>query len=145
MDLESFSTKWFALYYSVLAISLIGTGAYLTLKKKEIADYLLKKADHEKPPAVFIRILKYLLFFTLPGLFLSFTPFSWIELLFTIWSLFVVYIAGLQLVRWDQSRTLIKNSQQLPDMIKRTGAIMVAVGSAIFLLAYLVITRHSIS
>jgi uncharacterized membrane protein len=145
MDLESFSTKWFALYYSVLAISLIGAGGYLTLKKDQIATYLTNKADHENPPTLFIRVLKYFLFFTLPGLVLSFTPFSWIELLFTIWSLIVVYIAGLQLVRWEQSRTLIKASRQLPSIIKRSGAIMVAVGSAIFLLAYLVITRHPMS
>ncbi len=145
MDLESFSTKWFALYYSVLAICLIGTGGYLTFKKNQVANYLTNKANREKPPALFIRILKYLLFFTLPGLVLSFTPFSWIELLFTIWSLIVVYIAGLQLVRWEQSRTLIKASKQMPDIIKRSGAIMVAVGSAIFLLAYLVITRHPLS
>ncbi len=145
MDLESFSTKWFALYYSVLAICLMGTGAYITLKKDRIADYLIDKADQEKPPALFIRILKYLFLFTLPGLVLSFTPFSWIELLFTIWSLLVVYIAALQLVRWEQSRTLIKANQQLPNIIKRSGAIMVAVGSTIFLLAYLVITRHPMS
>ncbi len=145
MDLESFSTKWFALYYSALAISLVGTGGYIILKKDKIANYLIDKTDHEKPPALLIRILKYLFFFTLPGLVLSFTPFSWIELLFTIWGLFVVYIAGLQLVRWEQSRTLIKANQQLPNIIKKSGAIMVAVGSAIFLLAYLVIIRHPMS
>jgi hypothetical protein len=144
MDLESFSTKWFALYYSVLALCLIGAGGYINLKKDQLANYLIDKADQEKPPALFIRILKYLFLFTLPGLILSFIPFSWIELLFTIWSLLVVYIAGLQLVRWEQSRTLIKANRQLPTIIKRSGAIMVAVGSAIFLLAYLVITRHPI-
>jgi Flp pilus assembly protein TadB len=145
MDLESFSTKWFALYYSVLAVCLIGAGGYIALKKDQIANYLVAKADHKKPPALLIRILKYLFFFTLPGLVLSFTPFSWIELLFTIWSLFVVYMAGVQLVRWEQRRALIKVNQQLPNIIKKSGAIMVAVGSAIFLLAYLVITRHPIS
>ncbi|PAU93356.1 hypothetical protein CK503_11490 [Aliifodinibius salipaludis] len=143
MDLESFSTKWFTLYYSILAICLIGTGGYIILKKDQIANYLIDKADHKKPPTLFIRILKYLFLFTLPGLILSFTPFSWIELLFTIWSLLVVYLAGLQLVRWEQSRTLIKSTKQLPDIIKRSGAIMVAVGFALLLLAYFVITRQT--
>ncbi len=145
MDLESFSTKWFTLYYSVLAICLIGAGGYLTLKKDKVTAYLINKADQKRPPILLIRILKYFFFFTLPGLILSFTPFSWIELLFTIWSLLVVYIAGLQLVRWEQSRTLIKSNKQLPHIIKRSGAIMVAVGLAIFLLAYIVITRHPMS
>ena len=145
MDLESFSTKWFTLYYSVLAICLIGAGGFLTLKKDQVSAYLINKADQKRPPTLLIRILKYFFFFTLPGLILSFTPFSWIELLFTIWSLLVVYIAGIQLVRWEQSRTLIKSNKHLPHIIKRSGAIMVAVGLAIFLLAYLVITRHPMS
>ncbi len=142
MDLANFAIKWFSLYYSVLAIVLIGGGSYLILKKQPFTDYLRAKADHEKPPALFIRILKYLFLFTLSGFILSFTPFSWIELLFSIWSLVVIYIAGLQLVRWEQNRKLIKASQQLPDIIKRIGAIMVAVGFALLLLAYFVITRQ---
>lgn len=142
MDLANFAIKWFSLYYSILAIVLIGGGSYLILKKQQLTDSLRAKADQEKPPALFIRILKYLFLFTLPGFILSFTPFSWIELLFSIWSLVVIYIAGLQLVRWEQNRKLIKASQQLSDVVKRSGAIMVAVGFALLLLAYFVITRQ---
>lgn len=142
MELETFSAKWFTIYYLVLGIGLVITGAYLILKKKRTGNFLLDAADHEKPPALFIRIIKYLLLFTLPGLVLAFTPFSWTELLFAIWSLLLVYIAGLQLVRWKKNRALIKaNSESLPDIIRRSGAIMVAVGFAIFLLAYLVLNR----
>ncbi|WP_138430593.1 hypothetical protein [Fodinibius saliphilus] len=145
MNLEAFSIKWFALYYVVLGISLIGSGSYLILKKQQLSQFLQKAADQERPPPIFIRVIKYFLLFTLPGLFLSFTPFSLIELLFTIWSLLVVYIAGIQLVRWKQNRLLIKaNSEDLPMLISRCGAIMVAVGFAIFLLAYLVINRTPI-
>lgn len=142
MNLETFSAKWFTVYYPVAGFCLIGMGIYLILKKEHTAAFILEAADHEKPPALFIRILKYLLFFTLPGLVLSFTPFSWIELLFTVWSLLLVYIAGLQLVRWKKNRALIKaNSDSLSDIIRRSGAIMVAVGFATFLLTYLVINR----
>lgn len=142
MNLETFSAKWFTIYYLVVGFCLIGTGIYLILKKDRTTAFILEAAEHEKPPALFIRILKYLLFFTLPGLVLAFTPFSWIELLFTIWSLLLVYIAGIQLVRWKKSQALIKaNSDTLPDVIRRSGATMVAVGLAIFLLAYLVINR----
>ncbi|NGP88350.1 hypothetical protein [Fodinibius halophilus] len=145
MNLEAFSIKWFALYYTVLGISFIAGGSYLILKKQQLSQLLQKAAEQEKPPPVFIRIIKYFLLFTLPGLVLSFTPFSWIELLFTLWSLLVVYIAGIQLVRWQDNRPLIKaNSKKLPEVISRCGAIMVAVGFAIFLLAYLVINRTPI-
>ncbi|MGM0545857.1 MAG: hypothetical protein ACQEST_03980 [Bacteroidota bacterium] len=142
MDLENFAAKWFTLYYSILALLFIGGGGYLTLKKQQFVAYLLHKASQDKPPALFIRILKYLLLFTLPGLVLSFMPFSWIELLFSIWSLILVYIGGLQLVRWEHYRKIIKSSNQLPNTIKRSGAIMVAVGFALLLLAYFVILRQ---
>lgn len=145
MNFEAFSFKWFVLYYSVVALCLIGGGTYLILKKEQVSDFFRQSANQEKPPVFLIRILKYLLFFTLPGLVLSFFPFSWIELLFTLWSLLLVYIAGIQLVRWNQSRTLIKASaDKLPAILRRSGAIMVAVGFAIFLLAFLVINRTPI-
>lgn len=145
MDFENFAIQWFTLYYSILAVLLIGGGGYLILKKEQATNYIKKAANLENPPALFIRILKYLFLFTVPGLVLSFIPFSWIELLFSIWSLLVVYIGGLQLVRWKQNRKLIKGSNQLPEIIKRSGAIMVAVGFALLLLAYFVLTRQPMS
>lgn len=142
MNIEAFSTKWFVFYYIVVGLCLLGGGLYLILKKRRLKNFLLKAADDEKPPWIFIRILKYFLFFTLPGLVLSFTPFSWIELLYTIWSLLLVYLAGIQLLRWDQDRALIKaNPEQLPDIISRSGAMMVALSFAIFLLAYLALNQ----
>lgn len=142
MDFEAFSTKWFVFYYSVLGACLLVGGLYLILKKHHLTTFLLKASDDENPPRIFIRILKYFLFFTLPGLVLSFTPFSWIELLYTIWSLLLVYLAGIQLLRWDQNRVLIKaNPEQLPDVISRSGAMMVALSFAIFLLAYLALNQ----
>lgn len=142
MNLEAFSAKWFTVYYAVMACLLIGSGIYLVIKNKQFTNYLARSAEEEKPPALLIRILKYLLLFTLPGLVLSFTPFSWIELLFSLWSLLLVYIAGIQLVRWKQRRQLItRHAERLPDVVRSSGAMMVAVGFAIFLLTYLVIKR----
>lgn len=141
---EDFSTRWFTIYYTVLGLFLIITGIYLIIQKDKATAFLLKASDTEKPPSLLIKILKYILLFTLPGLFFSFFPFSWIELLFTLWSLLLVYIAGIQLVRWEQNRVLIKaRYETLPDIIRRSAAIMVAVGFALFLLAYLVIQSAS--
>lgn len=110
-----------------------------------MATFLREAADSEKPPRLFIRILKYLLLFTLPGLILSLIPFSWINLIFALWSLILIYIGGLQLVRWDHTRTLIKaNNEKLSSFVNRSGAIMVAVGLAIFLLTFSVLNNTSI-
>ncbi len=137
-----FSTKWFLIYYAILGLLFISGGSYLAFRPAVIKKWLLRVAENEKPPVLLIRILKYLALFTLPGLVLAFIPFSWIELLFCIWSLLLMYIAGVQLVRWDQSRTLIqKKQEQMASSIRKSGAIMVSVGFAILLLAYSVVER----
>lgn len=144
MSFEQFAPKWFAIYYLAIGFFLVGSGFYLILKKAKAKQFLLSAADDEKPPRLLVLILKYFLLFTLPGLIFSFLPFSLIELLFTLWSLLLVYIAGIRLARWDQSRTLIRaSSEKLPEVIRSSGAIMVSVGLAIFLLAYFVINRAS--
>lgn len=144
MSLEQFAAKWFAIYYLAVGFLLVGSGIYLILKKEKAKQFLLKASKSENPPRLFVLILKYFLFFTLPGLAFSFLPFSLIELLFTLWSLLLVYIAGIRLVRWEESRTLIRaSSEKLSDVIRSSGAIMVSVGLAIFLLAYFVINRAS--
>lgn len=137
-----FSTQWFLVYYVILGLLLILSGSYLVIKNDIIKTWLNKAAGSEKPPVLLIRILKYLALFTLPGLVLTFFPFSWIELVFCFWSLILLYIAGAQLVRWEQSRLLIKrNRQSMSEIIRKSGAIMLSVGFAIFLLAYLVVKR----
>ncbi len=143
--MEAFSQKWFAMYYPLLGILVLGVGLALLISYNKFRHYLTKQAQNEQPPAAIRNILKYLFLFTIPCLILSFIPFSWIELLFSIWSLIIVYMAGLQLVRWEQRRTLIReNPDKLEGYIRLTGAIMVAVGLVILLLGYLIIKRTNI-
>lgn len=145
MNFEQFSTNWFVLYSLAIGFLAVAGGLALILKKQKAASYFREAASDEKPPILLVRILKYFLLFSLPGLVLAFVPFSWVELLFTLWSLLLIYIAGIRLVRWEESRTLIKaNTENLPVIIRRSGAIMVSVGLAIFLLAYFIIQRTSI-
>lgn len=137
-----FSTQWFLVYYAVLGLLLILGGGYLVVKPDQIKSWLLDAAQIEKPPVLLIRILKYTALFTLPGLVLAFFPFSWIELIFCIWSLLLLYIASAQLVRWEQTRELIQtNRKVIYEIIRKAGAITLSVGFAILLLAYLVVKR----
>lgn len=138
----SFSAKWFLVYYAVVGFTLILGGGYITFQKNRVKHWLLSASEHERPPVLLIRILKYLVLFTLPGLVLSFLPFSWIELLYTIWSLLLLYLAGIQLVRWQQNRMIIQqNQERLAGVIRTCGAITLSVGFAILLLAFFVIQR----
>lgn len=138
----SFATKWFLVYYSILGVLLSLAGGYLAIRRNTIKAWLCDAARREHPPVLLIRILKYTALFTLPGLVLAFIPFSWIELIFCLWSLTLLYIAGARLVRWEQSRLLIRhNRETLSRTICKSGAIMLSVGFAILLLAYSVVER----
>ena len=143
--MEAFSQKWFTMYYLCLGVLVFFSGFIVMGSYKRIRDYLTRQAKQEKPPVALRNLLKYLFLFTIPCLVFSFMPFSWIELLFSIWSFFIVYIAGIQLVRWDQTRILIRqNTEKMEWYIRFTGAMMVAVGLVILLLAYFVIRRTDI-
>lgn len=145
MMLESLAFKWFAVYYLALGLVVLAVGVRWSLKPTTMSSYLLAKTSQEAPPEKIRTAVTYLFFFTLPSLVLSFFPFSWIELLFSIWSLIVVYLVGIQLVRWQQVSQLITDHfDQLPVTIRRVGAIMVAVALVIFLLDYLHINRIDI-
>lgn len=142
MDLEALSIRWFILYYLTLGTILICTGTYLLVRHNHLAAIFNDTLSREQPPKLFRKILKYFFLFTLPCLVFSFFPFSWIELLFSVWSLLLVYLAGIQLVRWQQTRKLLdKSDRSLQDIVFYSGAIMLSVAVAIFLLAFLVINR----
>lgn len=140
MNIEAFAIKWFLFYFCLLGIFLMSAGIYLLFSKKRAAKYLSDVADHKQPPKLIIQVLKYLFLFTLPGFILSLLSALWIELVFSLWSLLIIYAAGKQLLNWPQGRKLIKaKKQKLSRAIQRCGAIMIAVSFATFLLAIMLI------
>ena len=143
--LADFTLKWFVLYYAVFGILLLCSGLALMINNDAALRYLQAQSKNEHPPPLLRTLLKYFLLFTIPCLLFSFFPFSWPELLFSIWSLIMVYIAGSQLVRWSQIRQSIRD---FPDktrtLISRTGAIMLAVSPVMFLLSYFMIRKLTI-
>ncbi|MDZ7715960.1 MAG: hypothetical protein U5J95_07065 [Balneolaceae bacterium] len=142
MDWASFSIKWFTLYYPTLGLIFFFLGCYSLAKTQKVKTYLIQQAEQEKPPPALRNLLKYFFLFTIPTLILSFIPFSWIELLFSLWSLTIIYVAGIQLVRWEQTRIIIMDhAKRLPQTIRITGATIVAVSLVIMALGYLVIKR----
>ena len=137
-----FAAKWFTLYYPILGLIFLICGIGLIAKVDSIERYFQAEAASDQPPAVPRTILKYFFLFSLVCLILSFLPLSWPELLFSIWSLIIVYAAGIQLVRWPQTRqSVLHHLNKTKRMIKYTGVIMLAVSPVMFLLCYLVIQR----
>jgi hypothetical protein len=140
--MENFSTQWFTAYYLSLGALLLSYGIYLLVKTESIRQFLVDAAADEQPPNVWRTVLKYLLLFTIPGLILSFFPLSWIELIFSIWSLFIIFMAGQLLLLWSQtSRAIIKAGDELLKKIRYVAANMIIIGIVLFMLCYLLLER----
>mgnify|MGYP006272991621 CR=1 FL=1 len=141
--LTSFSVQWFAAYYVSLGTLLIGYGLYLITKQHQMADYLRDIASStDEAPRRFRSVLKYLLLFTLPGLILSFFPFSWIELIFTIWSLVIIFTVGQMLVQWPVvSQQIIAAKGDLHKKVRFAGINMVSIGVVLFMLCFILISK----
>jgi len=140
--MENFSTQWFTAYYLSLGALLMSYGIYLLFKTESIQQFLVDAAVDEQPPKVWRTVLKYLLLFTIPGLVLSFFPLSWIELIFSLWSLFIIFMAGQLLLLWPQtSRAIIKAGDELLKKIRYVAANMIIIGIVLFMLCYLLLER----
>lgn len=142
--LTSFSVQWFTAYYVSLGTLLICYGIYLIVKQHQMANYLRDVAStYDEPPQAFKSVLKYLLLFTLPGLILSFFPFSWIELIFTIWSLIIIYTVGQMLLQWPVvSQQIMATKGDLYKKIRFAGINMVSIGVVLFMLCFILISKH---
>lgn len=142
--LGSFSVQWFTAYYISLGSLLISYGLYLLVKQRLVAEYLRKVAsEYDEPPRVFRSVLKYLLLFTLPGLILSFFPFSWIELVFSIWCLIIIYTIGQMLLQWSVvSSQIIAAGSNLHKKVRFAGINMISIGVVLFMLFYVLISTN---
>lgn len=140
--MDYFSTKWFTAYYIALGILLISYGVYLLLRTNSVKDYLLLIAAEDHTPAMWRKVLKYFLLFTLPCLILSFFPFSWVELFFSIWCLVIIYLLSQLLIMWPKtSQVIIKLADELNRKIRFVAVNLISIGIILFLLCYLLIGR----
>lgn len=140
--MEYFSTKWFTAYYITLGTLLISYGIYLLIRTNTVKEYLLEVAAEDHTPSIWRKFLKYFLLFTVPGLILSFVPFSWIELFFSIWCLLIVYLLGQLLVMWPKtSQVIIKLADELNQKIRFVAVNLISIGIILYLLCYLLIER----
>lgn len=144
--MESFSSQWFTAYYLSLGSLLISYGVYLLIKTPAIKSFLIDAAEKEKAPFAWKTTLKYFLLFTIPGLILSFFPFSWIELLFSLWCLMIIYVAGQIILVWPQAANiLLQSKDQIQKKIRYAAINMISIGIVLFLLAYLIIDHTKIT
>jgi len=135
--MDKLALGWFAISYLGFGILLITWGLYLLLRTGDIQSYLVIHSKSPDPPFIFIQFLKFLAAYSFVSIFFSFFPFRWIELLFALWLLLIVFTAGRFLVHWRQtSKELLIRADELPQKIRFAAANMISLGFVMFLLYY---------
>src|SRR5690625_5501126 len=131
-----FSAQWFLAIYVSLGALLIGSGLYLMVRTDKTATRLTEAARQEKPPSSWKSVLKYLFLFTIPGLVLSFFPFSWIELLFSVLCLAMIDFGGQFTVLWKPtSAAILSTGGPLNGEIPFAALAPLSTGVILFLLS----------
>ncbi len=139
------SFNWFLLYYAALGLILVIQGFMWIFKPEGFNYYIMEHAKKKETPTLIIKTLRYLLLFSGLSLVMSFLPFSMVELIFSAWSLVMVYILGSFFVKWDQlSEFILSTKHSFPQKIRRGGAMTLSLGVVMFLLLYHLVTSNSV-
>ncbi|MGM0506095.1 MAG: hypothetical protein ACQER4_02770 [Bacteroidota bacterium] len=140
--METVAIRWFSLLYPTLGILLLSSGIWLLLAQRQAGEQLISWSESEQPPAMVLSILRTFLFLALPTLLLSFWISGWVELLFSIWFLAMLFILGQLLVQWKATSTAIQSQGgRLTSRIRFMGANLISLGCILLLLLYHLNTR----
>lgn len=135
--IHQISLNWFVVYYFVLGTILLVNGLIWFSRPVPFQQYLTDHAQRDERPALLIKTIRYLMLFSGVSVLLSLIPFSWVELLFSLWSLIVLFILGSILLRWKQLKNLIlERPQAVLGQIRKGGYMMFSVGVVLLLLAW---------
>lgn len=135
--IEQISFNWFLLYYFSLGLILLYQGFVWVTNSLPFYNYLKEHASSEEPPKLVLKSLRYLFLFCSLSLVLSFFPISIIEIIFSIWSLLMIYILGSFFLQWKTlSKIILEKPAQVERQIKKGGIMMLSLGVIMFLLAY---------
>jgi hypothetical protein len=139
--IEQISFNWFLLYYFSLGLILLYQGYIWSSKPKPFCEYLAVHAKNEEQPKLVIKTLRYLFLFSALSFVLAFFPISTIEIIFSVWSLLMIYLLGSFFLQWKTlSKMILEKPGQLERQIKKGGVMMLSLGVIMFLLAYALLT-----
>lgn len=135
--MEWIADRWFTLLYPTLGVLLLSSGIWLWLARTRVVEVVLEWARADSPPPMILSFLRTLLFMALPTLLLSFWSRSWVEILFAVWFLAMLFIFGQLLVRWRATAMALQaQGGDLSSRIRFIGLNMISLGAILFLLLY---------
>jgi len=121
-----FAERWFLLVYPAYGILLLGAALMIHLRKESFWDYLLKQFEQEKPPALWLQLLRSFMLLSVVSLGFSALDWDLINFFFSIWSLVLLFLIGKILVVWPQSREMMK--QNPAALFQKLGKISLQLG-----------------
>lgn len=135
------SFNWFLLYYFSLGLILVYQGIVWWTRPGPFTGYLTVHAKRGERPALIIKSIRYLFTFTALSFVLAFFPFSFIELIFSVWCFLMLFILSSLFVKWDQlSKIILDKPNNIEAQVRKGGAMSLSLGVVMFLLAYLLLT-----
>lgn len=134
-----YGMRWFALTYTLLGVLLGGSGLWLALAEEKAETYLLDRLQSEHPPAIWIQSVRALLLILLVSLTFGAFMGTWIELLFSVWGLALLFILARLLAGWQGVRLSIGSRSRTEPMglrnrIRMAGLQLIVLGVVMFLL-----------
>ncbi len=140
------SLNWFVFYYFTLGLILLMNGLIWFRRPEHFQQYLIKHAEANKRPLLVLKSLRYLMLFSGLSLFLSLVPFSAVELIFSLWSLMMLFIIGSILLKWEHLKSIIlDNPKNVIIQTKKGGLMMISISVVMFLLSWYRITTWGFS
>ena len=135
--MEAFAFKWFFIYYFALSALFTIQGIIWLIQPSSITEKTRGLIQQTTAPKQPIRIIKYLLLFSLASFAVSFFPLNWVNLLYSLWGLTMVYIAGRFFLKWEDFCAFWESHETgLERFFQRTGAFFLGIGIATFLILY---------
>jgi hypothetical protein len=133
--MEVFAYKWFVIGYFLLSGYFTVYGLFLMITPSTIAKKFAVYIESEKAPIPFIRTIRYLFFIGLLSSFLSFFPFKYYHLLYSLWIFMMIFTLGKTLVNWGGFCDYWKaHSDKFELFFQKLGAFFLIIGIATFVL-----------
>lgn len=132
---------WFLIFYILMGAGLLWYGLGFIRQPAVFQTYLTKVSDSEKPPRLILRLLRYILMFSLASLIVSFVPFALYEMLYSVLLIVLVFTIGRLFLMWDTIRQVINEKKSAVERLtQKSGFLMVLLSILSFSLWFRLVT-----
>lgn len=146
--LTSYGFKWFTLMYPVLGGLFVATGLWCAAAEQKAELYLLDRLQLEHPPVAWLQSLRALMLIFAVSLVMGAFMRTWIEILFSVWGLALLFILARLLAGWQSLRLSIQHRSTMEPLglrnrIRLAGLQLIVLGIVMFLLLSVLLPENA--